>query len=70
MEQLARDTETFKARIKADADIEIEKLKSSLQISATERQVMFAKLHEKRAEIIGELYGNRRNFKRPQELSY
>jgi len=55
-ERLARDTETFKARLKADADTEIERLKSSLQRAAFEHQVQFSKLHEKRAEVIAELY--------------
>jgi hypothetical protein len=37
----------FKTRIRADADIEIERVKNSLQIVAIEHQVRFAKLHEK-----------------------
>jgi hypothetical protein len=53
--KLATEADTFKTRIKADADIEIERLKSSLQIVATEHQVRFTKLHEKRAEIIADL---------------
>jgi hypothetical protein len=54
---LTRDAEKFKARLKADADMEIEKLKNSLQMVAVEHQVRFSKLHEKRAEIIADLYG-------------
>jgi hypothetical protein len=54
--RLETDAETFRTRIKADADIEIERLKSSLQIVAMEHQVRFTKLHEKRAEIIADLY--------------
>jgi hypothetical protein len=46
----------FKTRIKADADIEIERVKNSLQIVAIEHQVRFAKLHEKRAQVIADLY--------------
>lgn len=53
---LTRDAEKFKAQLKADADIEIEKLKNSLQMVAVEHQVRFSKLHEKRAEIIADLY--------------
>jgi hypothetical protein len=53
---LTRDVEKFKARLKADADIEIEKLKHSLEKVAVEHQVRFSKLHEKRAEIIADLY--------------
>jgi ribosome-associated translation inhibitor RaiA len=55
-EQLKRDTDSFKARIEADANIEIEKLKSSLQIAATEHQVRFSRMHERRAEVIEEAY--------------
>ena len=55
---VAKDTEAFKARLKADADTEIEKLKSSLQRTATEHQVMFSRLHEKRAEVIEIVYAS------------
>lgn len=51
-----RDVEKFKARLKADADIEIEKLKHSLEKIAVEHQVRFSKLHTERAEVIAELY--------------
>jgi hypothetical protein len=37
--------------------MEIEKLKNSLQMVSVEHQVRFSKLHEKRAEIIADLYG-------------
>jgi hypothetical protein len=53
---LARDAEAFKTRLKADADIEIERLKNSLQMTATEHQVRFSRMHEKRADIIEGLY--------------
>jgi hypothetical protein len=53
---LTRDVEKFKARLQSDADMEIEKLKNSLQIVAVEHQVRFSKLHERRAEIIADLY--------------
>ena len=55
-EKLARESEAFKTRLKADADIEIEHLKSSLQIITLEHEVRFSKLHEKRGEVIAELY--------------
>jgi hypothetical protein len=42
--------------LKADTDVEIQRLRASLQITATEHQVLFSKLHEKRAEIIEKLY--------------
>jgi hypothetical protein len=53
---IANDAEVFKTRLKADSDIEIEQFKSSLQLIATEHQVRFSKLHERRADIIEELY--------------
>jgi hypothetical protein len=55
-ERLARDAEEFKSRLKAEADTQIEKLKNSLQMAALEHQVRFSKLHERRAEVIAEVY--------------
>ena len=49
--------ETHKAQLKAQADIESERLRSQLSIAATEHQVKFSSLHDKRAEVIAELYG-------------
>jgi hypothetical protein len=54
--KLTQETEAFKARLKADGDAEIEKLKDSLEKVAFEHQVRFSSLHEKRAEIIADLY--------------
>jgi len=48
--------ETHKSQLKAQTDIEIEKLKSSLSISAAERHVKFSKLHEDRAKVIADTY--------------
>lgn len=48
--------ETHKAQLKAQADVEIEKLRSQLSISATEHEVRFSHLHELRAEVIAETY--------------
>lgn len=48
--------ETHKAQLKAQSDVEIEKFRSQLSISATEHEVRFSRLHEKRAEIIAETY--------------
>jgi len=53
---IEKDTEAFKARLKADADTEIERLKNSLQMAATEHQVRFSKMHEKRAKVIEDVY--------------
>ncbi|TFW72986.1 hypothetical protein C3Y98_01105 [Methylotenera oryzisoli] len=49
--------ETHKAQLKAQADVESERLRSQLSIAATEHQVKFSRLHDKRAEVIAELYG-------------
>ena len=47
---------SHKAQLKAQSDVEIEKLRSQLSISAIEHEVRFSRLHEKRAEIIAETY--------------
>jgi short subunit dehydrogenase-like uncharacterized protein len=54
--------EAHKAQRKAQSDIEIEKLRSQLSISATEHQVRFANLHEKRAEVITTTYSLLRTY--------
>lgn len=48
--------ETHKAQLKAQSDVEVEKLRSQLKITATEHEVRFSQLHEKRAEVIAETY--------------
>jgi hypothetical protein len=53
---IARDTKQFEVDLKAKADSTIEQLKNELQIRAIEHQVRFSKLHEKRAEVVAELY--------------
>ncbi len=53
--RLERETEAFKAELKRNADIEIERLKSSLQIAALEHQVRFSQLHEQRVDVISQL---------------
>ena len=37
-------------------DKDLEKFKGQLQLAATEHQIRFSRLHEKRAEVIAELY--------------
>lgn len=49
--------ESHKAQLKAANDIELEKLRSSLNILAAERQIEYSKLYEKRADAITEVYG-------------
>jgi hypothetical protein len=53
--RLEKDAEAFKADLKRNSDMEIERLKNALQMTALEHQVRFSKLHERRAEIIGKL---------------
>lgn len=48
--------ETHKAELKAANDIELEKLRSSLNILAIERRIEYSKLYEKRADAITEVY--------------
>jgi hypothetical protein len=48
--------ESHKSQLKAQNDIEVEKLKSSLNITAAEQGVMFSTLHRNRAEVIAETY--------------
>ena len=57
MKRLIYDAEKFKASFRANSDKEIENLKYSLQMIATEHQVRFSKMHDKSAEVIEELYG-------------
>jgi hypothetical protein len=54
--KLQSGADQFKIQLQSSADIEIERLKASLQQVATEHQIRFAKLHEKRALLIAELY--------------
>ncbi len=48
--------ETHKAQLKSASDVEIERLKSQLSIAANERNILFSRLQEKRAEVISETY--------------
>jgi hypothetical protein len=50
--------ETHKAQLKAQGDVEIERLKSELSIAAAQRQALFSNLHERRAEVITEVYAS------------
>jgi hypothetical protein len=55
--QLQKDIERFKAELQQKSQLEIEQFKSALELTAFEHQTRFIKLHEKRANIIGEMYG-------------
>lgn len=53
---IARDAKAAEAAIQARAAEAIERLKTDLQLRTIEHQVRFSRLHEKRAEVIAELY--------------
>lgn len=53
---LAKDLERFKSELTAASSSTAERLKHELQLASTEHQVRYAKLHERRAEVIAELY--------------
>jgi 5-hydroxyisourate hydrolase-like protein (transthyretin family) len=53
---LDKDVEKYKSRLQTEAEREIERFKSQLQMVAKEHEVRFSNLHEKRAEIISDLY--------------
>ena len=54
---LAKDLEKFKTELSAASSATTEQVKHDLQRAALEHQVRFSKLHERRAEVIAELYG-------------
>jgi Co/Zn/Cd efflux system component len=53
---LTRDAEKFRVQLTADANTQIENLKSTLEMAALEHQVRFSNLHAKRAEVIATIY--------------
>jgi len=55
-DRFARAAKEFEFKLKADADREVEGLRSSLQMVAVEHQVRFSNLHEERAKVIADLY--------------
>ena len=53
---LSKDLEKFRLQLMAQHDIALEKTKSELQRLFREHEIRFSHLHEKRAEIIAQLY--------------
>ncbi len=53
---MSQDLESFKARLRASHDAEIERLRADLRAVAFERETRFARLHQRRAEVLVELY--------------
>jgi hypothetical protein len=54
---LSRDVERFKANLQSELEHSKLRLENELQTKYYEFQIKFSSYHQKRAEIIGELYG-------------
>ncbi|SDX07572.1 hypothetical protein [Nitrosomonas oligotropha] len=54
---VAKDLERFKSELTNTSIVTAEKLKHELHLIAQEQQVLVSKLHEKRAQVIAEVYG-------------
>lgn len=52
-----RQAEKFRIALEHDANVQLERVKSALQISAYEFQIRFSELHAKRSNVLGELFG-------------
>lgn len=52
-----RQAEKFRSALEHDASVQLERVKSALQISGYEFQIRFSKLHTKRSDVLGELFG-------------
>jgi hypothetical protein len=53
---LARELEQFKSTLSREAAISIEQTRHQLSLRAHEHQITFSKLHEKRLQVVAELY--------------
>jgi hypothetical protein len=53
---LARELEEFKSRLSREAAVSIERTKHQFALRAHEYQITFSKLHEKRLQVVAELY--------------
>jgi len=53
---LSRDLEGYKAKLQAEHSREIERLKADIRTTAFEHETRFARLHDKRVQVIAELY--------------
>jgi|SRR3990172_5375634 len=53
---LSKDVEKYKFDLRREADKELAAIKASLNIDALTHQIRFSKLHERRAEIVEQLY--------------
>lgn len=55
---LAKDLDNYKAQIQFNNQIELTKIKSEIEKISFEHQIVFSRLHEKRAEILADLYAS------------
>ena len=58
---LAKDLDKFKSQLQMESASAAERLKHDLQLAASEHSTQFAKLHEKRADVIAESHRLVRN---------
>jgi hypothetical protein len=54
--RLTKELESHRTRLQSESALEIEKLRSALQITAHEQAIRFTQLHEKRSAIIAEAF--------------
>ncbi|QWF16903.1 hypothetical protein [Lysobacter capsici] len=54
---LSRELERHKAELARESQLATERLRHDLQLVASERQITFSKLQERRATVIGDAYG-------------
>ncbi|MGC2517898.1 MAG: hypothetical protein WA373_02165 [Burkholderiales bacterium] len=57
-----KQLETHKVQLRSQADIELEKLKSFLAVTAAEQNTTFAKLHDRRIDVIANTYARLRKL--------
>ena len=53
---LSKDIENHKSKLQYDSEIELTKLKKEIEKTEFEHQVRFSKLHDKRGEVLADLY--------------
>jgi len=53
---LSKDLEAHKATLSLETTREVERFKAHLAIAASEHQLRFGKLHEKRVEVLADLF--------------
>ena len=53
---LSKDLEAHKEALRSQTELELERLKSNLAITAASHQIRFSRLHEKQAKLVEELY--------------